>query len=213
MSIHLRAPVLALPVLCAALAGCATIKFDPNTTTEAQFDTVFATNDALALAAAPLFGTGTYEGEMQVDTMASGTKTGSIRGGLIMDVSFASTEPFTATAGGFAGNINGQRVTFSGNISSDDAPGLLPINTLIRTGFDSTGMWVTMGGTLTNDDTGVRNRLRAGSRLVGEFRGANARAITGDAQMVIRPRGGTSAITGTADEATVTGEFYAITTD
>ncbi|MAM62060.1 hypothetical protein [Maritimibacter sp. UBA3975] len=212
MTIQFRAHVLALPLICAALSGCATIKFDPNTTTEAQFDTVFATNNALARSAAPLFGSASYEGEVQVDTMAGGVKTGSIRGGLVMDVSFASTEPFTATAGGFAGDINGKRVTFSGNISSEDAPGLIPLNTLIRTGFDNTGMWVTMGGTLTNDDTGVRNRLRAGSRLTGEFRGVNARAITGDTELVINPRRGTSAITGSADEATVTGEFYAIET-
>lgn len=195
------------------LAGCSSVQFDTNTTTEAEFDTVFASADALAFAGAPLFGTATYEGEMQIDTMAGSTKTGSIRGGLVMDVSFAATEPFTAHAGGFAGTVNGQRVTYSGTLSSDDAPGLLPINSIYNTGIGTartSSMWVTIGGTLRNDDTGVRNRMRAGTRLVGDFRGVNARVISGDAQMVINPSRGTSAITGTDTEATVTGEFYAI---
>lgn len=215
MNRRIAARTLALPALLAALSACSGTSFEPNTTTEAQFESVLAAQNALAPSSAPLFGSATYEGEVQIDTMGGTTKNGSIRGDLIMDVSFTNvTSPFSVEAGGFAGTIDGKRVTYSGTLSSDDAPGILPLNYILPIGEDGTStMWVTIGGTLKNDDTGVRNRMRAGTRLTGDFRGTKGSVITGDAQMVINPRGGVSAITGTSDEATVTGAFYAISND
>ncbi|MBL6427201.1 MAG: hypothetical protein HOY44_06705 [Maritimibacter sp.] len=217
---HLRfARPFAAALACAAMSACSTVNFDTNTTTEAQFDTVFATNNALTPAAVPIFGSATYEGEIQIDTISGTTQSGSIRGGLIMEASFSSTDPITATAGGFAGTVNGQRVTYSGQLSSDDAPGLLPLNQVLTSGFGPTAastMFVSIGGTLRNDDTGVRNRLQAGfgtaqgSWLQGDFRGSNARVVTGEAQFNINPSGGVSAITGTANDAIVTGQFYGV---
>lgn len=201
------------------MSACSSVSFDENTTTQAQFDTALATNAALAPSTVPLFGSATYEGEMQIDTMSGTTQSGSIRGGLIMEASFSSTNPITATAGGFAGTIDGKRVTYSGQLSSDDAPGLLPLNVITRNGVGvnaTADMFVSIGGTLRNDETGVRNRLQSGfgtgqgSWLDGSFRGANARAVTGDVQLNIEPRGGRSAITGTTNDAIVTGDFYAV---
>ncbi|MEC7760364.1 MAG: hypothetical protein VX874_00470 [Pseudomonadota bacterium] len=210
---------VSVALACIAVSACSSVEFDENTTTQAQFDTALALNTRLVEAAVPVLGSATYEGEIQIDTMSGTTQSGSIRGGLVMEASFTSTDPITATAGGFAGTINGQRVTYSGQLSSNDAPGIYPVNritTSFLTANPTSTMWVSIGGTLTNDETGVRNRLRAGfgeaegSWLQGSFRGADARAVTGDVQFNIEPRGGRSAITGTTNDAIVTGDFYAV---
>jgi hypothetical protein len=181
---------------------------------KSSFDDAFAKAQGLGPTTTPLSGTATYNGRMHVLTGAS-ADTGSITGDVEMTADFGSGTPFSATARNFAGTVEGAPVTYSGTLSSAQATDSSPINSLITSplppiagGGESSSLVLSIGGTLTNDDTGVNNTVNPGSSMNANFYGPDGKAVAGAVAWNVTPDG-TSAITGSASNASVGGQWYA----
>jgi len=188
--------------------------FAPTTSTEAEFAAIWVPRNSpfIGIATAPKDTTARYVGELQIYTSDGTTRNGSIRGRLQIDGTFDEyTGTLEVAAGGFAGEIGGVPVTYSGTLSDLYA---LDMNPERRTGtiFDppGPGSWFTadLGGTLVNDASGVENTLKAGSQIDGVFRGTGD-TLVGDGTFRIAPNAGTSAITGRSTEADASVEVWA----
>lgn len=188
--------------------------FAPTTSTEAEFAAIWypLNSPYIGIGDAPVNATARYVGELQIYTSDGTTRNGSIRGQLQIDGTFDEyTGTLEVAAGGFAGEIGGVPVTYTGTLSDLYA---LDMNPESRTGtiFDppGPGSWFTvdLGGTLVNDASGVENRLNAGSQVHGVFRGTGD-TLVGNGRFRIAPTGGTSAITGLSTEASVRAELWA----
>ncbi|MAM62061.1 MAG: hypothetical protein CMH11_11270 [Maritimibacter sp.] len=185
--------------------------------TKAEFDAAFLDAAGLGPTTTPLSGTATYNGEMQIITVDNAGQSGSIRGAVEMNANFASATPFSAEATNFSGEVRGTEVSYSGTLSSGQATDSSPINLLTTTalpaiagGGEASAMTLSIGGTLTNEDTGVKNTLNPGSTMNGNFFGNDGKAVGGAVGWSVAVDGGTSAITGTGTgtNGAVGGQWY-----
>jgi hypothetical protein len=204
--------------LATSLSGCFLTGGANVSGTKAEFDAAFLDAMSEGPTTTPLTGSATYNGEMQVLTVDNTGTTGSIRGAVEMNANFASATPFSAEMSNFSGTVNGNDVSFSGTLSSDQATDSSPINQLATTplpaiagGGEASAMTLSIGGTLTTDDTGVKNTLNPGSTMNGNFFGTNGRIVGGATGWSIAVDGGTSALTGTGTgtNGAIGGQWYA----
>lgn len=206
----------ALAAVTSLLAGCFGSGTNISATPEA-FDAAYLEAAGFGPTITPLSGTATYNGEMQIKTVDTSGETGAIRGALELTANFASASPFSATASNFSGEVNGQAVSFSGTLSSDQATDKSPINELatnplpaIAGGGETSAMVLSLGGTLTNEDSGVKNEFRPGTNITGNFYGTDGKAVAGAVGAAVLPTGGTSVITGNTSGAVTGGQWYAL---
>ncbi|MFP4326448.1 MAG: hypothetical protein ACLFQL_00455 [Paracoccaceae bacterium] len=182
-----------------------------------DFDQAFNAAIGLGPSTDVLTGTARHTGRMNLITTDPGGQTGEIAADLNLTVDFdAASDPMSGTATNFAGTVNGNPVTLSGDLSTAAAAAASgnalndittsPLPAIAGSG-ELTGMSLELRGTLTEDDSGVANDVL--STLQGNFYGSDGAAIAGSVGSLVEPRSGTSILTGTgARQAGFGGRFY-----
>lgn len=210
--VSIPVPKLVLSIPAVVLCGCGVLSSSQALDLSADgYDAGFLAVMSEGPAITPVSGSATYSGAIELT--APGGR-GDIRGQLELTADFDAATPFSATASGFQGTIDGQDVTYSGTLSSDAASDATPRNEVIITDLpeiassgEATAMVLSLGGTLTNDDTGVNNALQTRSWIKGNVYGRRAEDLAGTLRFFVLPDG-PSALTGNAQETTVRGTWW-----
>ncbi|MBU2360207.1 MAG: hypothetical protein KKB02_14980, partial [Alphaproteobacteria bacterium] len=136
---------------------------------QAAFDAkALSYNAGLVPTSRPISGAATYKGEISMLTLANPSdQTEALIGNLDMGVNFGSgvANPVTATAGNFAGKVNGQATTVKGTLSTANA---------LANDANSVTATTTPAGTIT----GLAATLRG---TISDPSGA----LSGDARMIL----------------------------
>jgi hypothetical protein len=182
-----------------------------------DFDQAFNAAIGLGPSTDVLTGTASHTGKMNLITTDTNGQTGEIEADLALTVNFdAASNPMSGTASNFAGTVNGNPVTLSGELTTAAAAaassnaindiGTAPLPAIAGSG-ELTTLSLEMRGTLTEDDTGVANDIL--STLQGQFYGSDGAATAGAVGSLVEPQSGTSILTGSsARSAGFGGQFY-----
>lgn len=168
-----------------------------TTSSQAAFDTKSQSYIFLVPTSTELRGSADYTGEISVLTQANAADaTEAVVGELDMNVNFGSgvTNPVTATAGNFSGNVNGADTMITGTLSTANAiANDANLVTAASTGAGTiTSATATLRGTIT-DPSGA---LSGDARMIlnGNFKEADGAKLSGGHQTTIFPTGGGTSI-------------------
>lgn len=150
----------------------------------------------------PITGTATYKGEVSMLTLANANDSAeALVGDLDMAVDFGAgvTNPVTATAGNFAGKVNGVDTTVMGTLSTANAIAN-DVNSVTANVSNLPGVGqVTLTGvtaTLRGDVTDPTGQLAGSARMIlnGNLKEANGAKLSGGHQTTIFPTDGSTSI-------------------
>lgn len=172
-----------------------------------NFQTNFDAAAGTLATTTELTGSADYTGEVRILTgLNAGDASEALIGDLDMNVNFdANSRPVTATASGFAGEINGTQVTVDGTLSTDNAPnGINDISATnvtvpVQGQITLTAVSVEMQGSLSESTNQISGDALL--TLQGQFRGDNGASVLGAAGVIYDPTNGPRTITG--------GDWYA----
>ena len=161
---------------------------------EARYDA--ARDLGLTDTSKPLTGTANYTGESRLtfsDPSNTGEPTGVVTGDLDLTVKFGAARPFTGTATGFEGELDGKDVAFDGKLSTDkrNAAGALPVNQLIDYRGENTIALFGMSGELTRNGRPAQIG-QVDLTFRGEFRGEDGAALADYGSALVELKDGRS---------------------
>lgn len=167
------------------------------------FTTGFDTVNLLPPTQTALSGSADYTGEVSIRTNANAANTDEVLvGDLDMNVNFNpnTARPITATAGNFAGEIDGTQVTATGTLSTANAPS--GVNAVSTTAVNIpgqgaatfTGLSVELRGTLAEPTDNLTGDVVM--TMQGDMRGTDGAAAAGAAGVSVQPASGPAIITG-----------------
>ncbi len=168
-----------------------------STSTQAAFDTKSQSYIFLVPTSRPITGTANYTGEISMLTQANAADAAeAVVGNLNMGVNFGSgvTNPVTATAGNFSGNVNGQATTLTGTLSTANAIAG-DVNSVTAT-TNQVGTITGVTATLRGAVSGPGGGLSGDARMIlnGNLKEAGGAKISGGHQTTIFPTGGGTSI-------------------